>query len=112
MKAIVKDADLLVEDFNSMNTIVKQPVPPRTQGWSPPIEGWYKVNVDGVLFREPSSCGIEVVIRNDQGQIMGAMSKKLNLPINAVEVEAKVFEEGLLLAGDLGLKQVILEGDA
>ena len=112
MKAIVKDAELLMEDFNSMNTIVKQPVPSRTQGWSPPIEGWYKVNVDGVVFRESSSYGIGVVIRNEQGQIVGAMSKKLNLPIKAVEVEAKVFEEGLLLAGDLGLKQVILEGDA
>ena len=111
-KLIVKEAEMLVEEFSSGNIKEKLLVVTRTQAWRPPREGWYKVNVDGAVFKETNSCGIGVVIRNDQGQIMGAMSKKLNLPLGAVEVEAKAFEEGLLLVGDLGLKQIILEGDA
>ena len=63
------------------------------------------------MFEESSSCGIRVVIRNERGLLMGAMSKKLDLLLGALEMEAKAFKEGILLAGDFGLEKIFLEGD-
>ena len=85
---------------------------PKHKHWSPPPQDWYKVNVDAAVFREQGTCGIEVVIRNHKGQIIGAMCKQVFFPLRALEAEAKAAEAGILLGWDLGLKNIVVEGDA
>ena len=43
---------------------------------------------------------------------MGALCKKINLPWGALEAEAKAAEIGILFPWDLGLKEVVVEGDS
>ena len=56
--------------------------------------------------------GLGVIIRDDRGRVEAAMSKKVLAPLGALQSEAKAFEAGLLLARDIGIQDVILEGDS
>ena len=53
---------------------------------------------------------IVVVVRDDLGRIVAALSKLINAPLGAVEAEAKAFETGLQFAKDIGVQDIILEG--
>ncbi|XP_065633571.1 uncharacterized protein LOC136069217 [Quercus suber] len=80
--------------------------------WNPLAMGWWKINVDGATFSELKSAGIGVLIRDEIGRVEVALCKKVEAPLGALEVEAKALEAGLLFARDVGLQDVVLEGDS
>ena len=49
-----------------------------------------------------------MVVRNDKGQIVGALSKIFPYPLGALGIEAKAAEVGTTFALELGLKEIIL----
>ena len=66
-KIIAKEAEILVEEFNPLNAVLVREPSLRNEKWTPPCEGWYKVNVDGAVSKDLDCCGVGVVIRNAQG---------------------------------------------
>ena len=71
-----------------------------------------KINVDGALSKPSYFAGIGVVIHDDARSIVAVLGKHFHVPLGSLEVEAKAFEVGLQLAWDLGLQNVVLEGDS
>ncbi|KAK9997384.1 hypothetical protein SO802_022070 [Lithocarpus litseifolius] len=84
---------------------------PRTRWFAPPNES-FKINFDGAVFKDKDRAGIGVIIRDSRGLVMGSMSQVVPLPQTIVELEALAALKALEFAADLGLFNVILEGDS
>lgn len=74
--------------------------------------GHFKINVDGAVFTKQKVVGVGVVIQDSDGRLEATLSKKIPLPLGATEAEAKAFEVGLLFAKEVGVRDVLLEGDS
>ncbi|XP_075650029.1 uncharacterized protein LOC142620555 [Castanea sativa] len=63
-------------------------------------------------FCKSKSVGVGVIIKDDKGRLEAAMSKKIQAPLGAMEAEAVAHEVGLLFAKDIGIHNIIIEGDS
>ena len=73
---------------------------------------FYKVNVDGPIFKDQKEARVGVVIREHVGNFIAGLSKKFGCPLGVIEVEAKAFESGLEFAKNMDIQDFILEGDS
>ena len=113
-RAITRSSLRLLEEFEIVNEDPQatRVSAPEVVKWRPPRPDCYKVNVDGVVFSKRKQVGIGVVIRDSGGVVVAALSKKMALPLGALETEAKALEEGIQFACDVGVRDVILGSDS
>jgi ribonuclease HI len=70
------------------------------------------VNYDGAVFNDRNEAGIGVIIRNHQGEVMGALSQRIPYPHSVEAVEASAARSAIQFAKDLGFMNIDLEGDS
>ena len=80
--------------------------------WKPPDFGQFKVNYDGAVFREQGRAGIGVVIRNSDGAVLASLSQQMPLPTTVAQVEALAARRAAEFTLEIGIDQVIIEGDS
>ena len=84
----------------------------RAVKWRPPIAPCVKANFDGAIFSQDGLAGIGVIIRNEQGLVMAALSQQIPSPTSVEMVEVLAAHQALVFAKELGFDRMILEGDS
>ena len=79
--------------------------------WQSPLEDIVKENFDGAVFREDQETGIGVVIRNNKGQMLAALSEKVIMPTIVEILEMLAARRAAVFARELRFHKVFFEGD-
>ena len=101
----------LIEDFKEANIQLIKPKGKRDKAWKPPPKDVYLINVDGAVPAMEGNSGIGIIIRDWNNQVVAALSMPLLGRFAVEETEAVAMEHGIVLAKEIGLNQVILEGE-
>ena len=71
-----------------------------------------KINFDGVVFIEMDEAGIRVIARNENREVIVALSKKVALPSLVEILEMMATRRATQFFMELGYHQVVFEGDS
>ena len=91
---------------------MKLPRTARSVRWRPPPTGLLKVNFDGASFAEDNKAGLGIIIRNNVGLVMAAMTQQIPLPASVEMVEVLAARRALWFAMELEFDRLIVEGDS
>ena len=109
---VVHGAMDYLQEYQACCMKVEEHRPSLVENWTPPPPQHYKINVDGAVFGAQKAAGIGILVRDAEGRVIGACSKKIKAPLGAVEVEAKALETGVQFAKDLLIHDILLESDS
>ena len=79
--------------------------------WEKPVQGWWKLNIDGFYCGNTSLAGCGGVIRDDAGRWVIGFSRSIGMT-NSFAAELWGLREGLLLCNNLNINALEVELDA
>ena len=79
--------------------------------WLPPPAGLYKLNFDAAMFSDPPFTGYRAVIRNENADVMASFSVRGSKAVDSSEAELLVCRRAIQFAIELGITDVVIEGD-
>ncbi|XP_030923094.1 uncharacterized protein LOC115949977 [Quercus lobata] len=99
-------------EFQTAQPIFPKQLHRKHTRWKPPDVGSFKVNYDGAFFEDQGRAGIGVVIRNSEGVVLASLSQQIPLPNTVAQVEALAARRAAEFALEIGINQVVIEGDS
>ena len=106
-------AEALLQEYLSVLAIsTMAPTVAALHEWRPLEYPFVKANFDAVVFKTSSSTGIGVIIRDGMGEAIGALTMPIPLANSVATMEALACRRAVLFAKEIGLSDVIFEGDS
>ena len=106
---ISSKASAMLQEFLAVQA---SPVPTPTTQWRPPEYPFFKANFDAAVFKSSSSAGINVIIRDGMGEAIGALTMPIPLANSVATMEALACHKAVLFAKEIGLLDMIFEGNS
>ena len=97
-REIIHKAQSMLEDFKLAQLRRPQHKEAADAHWIPPDFLKYIVNTDAVVFSNT-----DAVVRNHEGSVIAALSRRLPLSLGPLKAEVKAMDEVVYFAKDIGL---------
>jgi hypothetical protein len=109
----VEEVSFLCQQYGSefLNIYKKTSVNPgrRSECWKRPEPGWMKINTNGAFLGNTGEGGWGVVIRDEAGEVVEAAAGKSVRLMDAFQSEVEACLAGVMLAGDMGVRRIVIE---
>ncbi|GLJ16497.1 hypothetical protein SUGI_0281620 [Cryptomeria japonica] len=79
--------------------------------WNAPLKGWFKLNSDKASKGKRGESGFGAIIRNESGELLSGTYRYISTATNN-KAKIHALEAGLQLCAQMGVSNVIIEGDS
>ncbi|XP_062155083.1 uncharacterized protein LOC133863104 [Alnus glutinosa] len=112
---VIHKVKAIIEDFDGASAKMEKERrlsgPGRVRWQKPPV-GIMKINWDAALHKENKHMGVGVVICDDKGDVVVALSKIVPYIVDPLTAETVVVWHAARLVCEMGFQNVLMEGDS